>query len=92
MKQQISKNTTSTEIARTEGQGGTTTASSSKENETTNQKTQSPSTSTTTVVQQNNNNNVNSESKGNSSTQDTSWTDSLNGWIQKSSSRISKYL
>ncbi len=55
-------------------------------------KTQSPSTSTTTVVQQNNNNNVNSESKGNSSTQDTSWTDSLNGWIQKSSSRISKYL
>ena len=77
------QNTTSTEIARTEGQGGTTTASSSKENETTNQKTQSPSTSTTTVVQQNNNNNVNSESKGNSGTQDTSWTDSLNGWIQK---------
>lgn len=74
------QNTTTTEIARTEGQSGTTATSNTRENVATNPKTQG---SSTTVVQQNTNNNVNNESSGNGGTQDNSWTNSLNDWIQK---------
>ena len=74
------QNTATTEIARTEGQSGTTATSNTRENVAINQKNQG---SSTTVVQQNTNNNVNNESNGNGGTQDNSWTNSLNDWIQK---------